>query len=269
LDQPDGEVGAIVLTGLRGLGRRGRERLAGYVRDGGGLLVVGGDSLGPVLLDDLFGGDLDLGLGEPVTHAAPVALVSQAPRHPIVRGLGRVAGALGEARFRRTRPIVAGSGLVLARFGDGGPALVEHTVGAGRILVFGAGLGGEWSDFPRRVAFVPFLHETLRYLTSGESSPREFTVGDQPADALSQPGVVTGADGQRRAVVNVDPRESDPSALTAEQFAAAIGTPAQVVERQGPDPPSTREPGLRLWRALLVLMLLVLVAEGLLGRRMA
>ncbi len=269
LNQPDGEIGAIVLTGLRGLGRRGRERLAGYVRGGGGLLVVGGDGLEPALLNDLFEGDLDLGLGEPVTHAAPVALVSQAPRHPIVRGLGSVAGALGEARFRRTRPLVAGSGLVLARFGDGGPALVEHTVGAGRILVFGAGLGGEWSDFPRRVAFVPFLHETLRYLTSGESSPRASTVGDQPADAVSQPGVITRVDGQRRVVVNVDPRESDPSALTAEQFAAAIGTPSQVVERQGPDPPSTRESGPRLWRALLVLMLLVLVAEGLLARRMA
>jgi hypothetical protein len=243
--------------------------LAGYVRGGGGLLVVGGDGLEPALLNDLFGGDLDLGLGEPVTHAAPVALVSQAPRHPIVRGLGSVAGALGEARFRRTRPLVAGSGLVLARFGDGGPALVEHTVGAGRILVFGAGLGGEWSDFPRRVAFVPFLHETLRYLTSGESSPRASTVGDQPADAVGQPGVITRVDGQRRVVVNVDPRESDPSALTAEQFAAAIGTPSQVVERQGPDPPSTRESGPRLWRALLVLMLLVLVAEGLLARRMA
>lgn len=267
LDQPDAEVGAVVLTGARGLGRRGRERLAAYVRDGGGLFVVGGESLGPAPLDAVFGGEPNLGLGEPVTHAAPVALMSQAPRHPIVRGLGSMADALGEARFRRTRPMVAGSGQILARFGDGGPALVEHTTGAGRVLVFGADLEAEWTDFPRRVAFVPFLHETLRYLTSAVSIPREFTVGSQPADIANQPGVTTSADGQRRVVVNVDPRESDPSALTADQFSAAVDTRAQVVEREGPNPIG-RESGPRLWRVLLVLMFLVLVGEGLLARRM-
>ena len=269
LDQPDGEVGAVVLTGSRGLGRRGRERLAAYVRGGGGLLVVGGAGLDAVLLGDLFEGNPDLGLGEPVTHAAPLPLVSQAPRHPIVRGLGSMGDALGDARFHRTRSMVAGSGQILARFGDGGPALVEHTAGAGRILVFGADLGAAWSDFPRRVAFVPFLHETLRYLKSAVAHPREFTIGSQPESAPNQPGVTSGLDGQRRVVVNVDPGESDPRAVTAEQFAASIGTGSQVVDREGPDPASGRESGPTLWRALLVFMFLVLVVEGLLGRRMA
>lgn len=263
-----GDVGAVVLTGARGLGRRGRERLAAFVRAGGGLLVLGGDALGPASSNELFDGDPELGLGEPLTHAEPVTLIGRAPRHPIMRGLGRLAGALGQARFRRTRPIAAGTGQVLAQFGDGRPALVEHVAGAGRVLVFGADLGATASDFPRRVTFVPFLHETLAYLTSGEGRPREFVVGDQPAEVADQVGVVMSADGVRRYVVNVDPRESDPTVVSAERFTAAVGV-SQADDRQVSDVAGAPEPESRLWRLLLAMMVVVLVAEGLLSRRMA
>ena len=234
----------------------------------GGLLVVGGDSLGPVSLNDLFEGEPDLGLGEPLTHAEPVTLIGQAPRHPIMRGLGSLAGALGQTRFRRTRPIAVGTGQVLARFGDGRPALVEHAAGAGRVLVLGTDLGIGWSDFPRRVAFVPFLHETLGYLTSGVPRPREFLVGDQPADLADQPGAVMSADGLRRLVINVDPRESDPTVVNAEAFVASVGTLSTTDGRETPDVARAPESGPRLWRVFLMLMVLVLVAEGLLSRRM-
>ncbi|MDA1093025.1 MAG: BatA domain-containing protein [Acidobacteria bacterium] len=267
LDGPD-RVGAVVLTGARGLGRAGRERLAAFVRGGGGLLVVGGDTLGPLSLNALFAGEPDLGLGEPLTHGEPVRLVAQAPRHPIMRGLGSLAGALGQTRFRRTRPLTAGDGQVLAQFGDGRPALVEHTVGAGRMLVFGADLGATWSDLPRRVVFVPLLHETLGYLASSAPQPREFIVGEQPAHVPDQPGAATSADGARRLVVNVDPAESDATAISAEVFSQSIralaGDGGQI-----PDAAAAPESGERLWRVFLLGMALVLVAEALLSRRMA
>ncbi len=262
--------GAVVLAGGRGLGRRGRERLATFVRAGGGLLVVGGHTADPGGLDDLFAGEPELGLGAPLTHREPVGLMSQDPRHPIMRGLGGLAGALGQTRFSRTRPLRAGDGTVLARFSDGNPALVEHSVGAGRLLVFGADLGAGGSDFPRRATFVPFLHETLTYLSSNATRPREFIVGDSPVGTVAltdAPGVVDAGDG-RRLVVNVDPRESDPTAVTPEQFVAAVGTLSRAAERQERDAARARESGQQLWRVLLMLMIVVLVAEGLLGRRM-
>ena len=266
-------IGAVVLAGGRGLGRRGRERLATFVREGGGLLVVGGhtaDPRGLDSLDSLFGGEPELGLGAPLTHREPVGLMSQDPRHPIMRGLGGLAGALGQTRFSRTRPLRAGDGTVLARFSDGNPALVEHSVGAGRLLVFGADLGAGGSDFPRRATFVPFLHETLTYLSSNDTRPREFLVGDSPVGTVALtdvPGVVDAGDG-RRLVVNVDPRESDPTAVTPEQFVAAVSTLSRAAERQERDAARARESGQQLWRVLLMLMIIVLVAEGLLGRRM-
>ncbi|HIE91794.1 MAG TPA: VWA domain-containing protein [Acidobacteria bacterium] len=267
-------TGAVVLVGGRGLGRRGRERLATFVRDGGGLFVVGGNAAdlgGLDSLDSLFGGEPELGLGASLTHPEPVGLMSQDPRHPIMGGLGGLAGALGQTRFSQTRPLRAGDGTVLARFSDGNPALVEHTVGAGRLLIFGAGLGADGSDFPRRATFVPFLHETLTYLSATDTRSREFIVGDSPVGTVARteaPGVVEAGDG-RRVVVNVDPRESDPTAVTPEQFAASVGTLSRAAERQERDAAGGRESGQQLWRVLLMLMIVVLVAEGLLGRRMA
>ena len=47
-------VRAVVLVGALGLDRRGRNRLAAFVRGGGGLLVVAGPTLDPALVTDLF-----------------------------------------------------------------------------------------------------------------------------------------------------------------------------------------------------------------------
>jgi hypothetical protein len=117
---------------------------------------------------------------------------------------------------------------------------------------------------------VPFLHETLTYLNSNATRPREFIVGDSPVGTVAltdAPGVVDAGDG-RRLVVNVDPRESDPTAVTPEQFVAAVGALSRAAERQERDAARARESGQQLWRVLLMLLIVVLVAEGLLGRRM-
>ena len=78
--------------------------------------MVGGHTADPGGLDDLFAGEPELGLGALLTHREPVGLMSQDPRHPIMRGLGGLAGALGQTRFSRTRPLRAGDGTVLSRF---------------------------------------------------------------------------------------------------------------------------------------------------------
>jgi hypothetical protein len=53
---------------------------------------------------------------------------------------------------------------VLARFEDGVPALVEHPLGAGRVLLINTSANDEWSDLPRCKAFVPLLDRMLEYL---------------------------------------------------------------------------------------------------------
>ena len=264
---------AVVLTGALGLDRRGRDRLATFVRGGGGLLLVAGPALDPGLVTDLFSvtDGLRLGLGTTLVHDQPVTLAPTDLRHPILRGFGSLVGNLGRPRFNRTRALtedVDAPGAVIVRFDDGSPALVEHVVGAGRVLVFASGLGNVWNDFPRRPTFVPFLHETVGYLTTHRAQPREILVGDAPPGAPDEPGVVDLGDA-RRIVLNVDPRESDPTQLAPELFTASVDRLALAAESEARDGAGEREAGQRLWRYALMLMALVLVAEGLLGSRTA
>ena len=269
---------AVVLVGTRGLAGPGRDRLATFVRDGGGLLLVAGPTLDPLLVTDLFSatGGPRLGLGSLVTHDAPVTLTPTDLRHPIIRAFGSLVGNLGRARFTRTLGLDAAdpdadaaAGTVVVRFDDGSPALVEHAVGEGRVLVFTSDLGNVWNDFPRRPTFVPFLHETVNYLTVRRAEPREFVIGDAPAGAPDELGVATLAESTRRVVLNVDPRESDPTSLTPELFEASLSRLALAAERRVQDEAAEEEADQRLWRYALILMALVLVAEGLLGSRVA
>ena len=270
-------VRAVVLVGALGLDRRGRDRLTAFVLGGGGLLLVAGPALDPVVVADLFSvtDGPRLGLGTILTHDEPVTLAPTDLRHPIIRGFGSLVGNLGRARFTRTRVVTdadtdaAASGTVIVRFDDGSPALVEHEVGAGRVLVFASDLGNAWNDFPRRPTFVPFLHETIGYLMTRRAQPREFLIGDAPPGTPDEPGVVALGDDAHRVVLNIDPRESDPTALAPGLFEASVGRLALAAEREARDDATEREAGQRLWRYALMLVALVLVAEGLLGSRVA
>ena len=51
------QAGVVVLAGARGLGRAGRERLAAFVRAGGGLLAVGGPATAAAARAGLLGGE--------------------------------------------------------------------------------------------------------------------------------------------------------------------------------------------------------------------
>ena len=66
---------------------------------------------------------------------------------------------------------------VLAWFGDAAPALLEHSFGAGRVLVVNSTANDEWSDLPRRNSFVPLLDQMLNRLTRARLA-RSFQAGD-------------------------------------------------------------------------------------------
>jgi hypothetical protein len=198
-------------------------------------------------------------------------------RHPIFRAFGSMASNLGVVRFTRVAGISdRGTGLSLARFNSGQGALVEYAYGKGRILVFGSDLGNRWNDFPLQPTFVPFVHETVRYLTGSAVKPAEILIADLPPGTPRRPGAVTLPPGSgmtgpgRRVAVNVNARESDPARLGQDEFLAAV-TRAGAAKR-GPGAGARArddEDRQRLWQYGLALMIVGLVAEGLLGRRLA
>ena len=280
LGRPDllAQATVAVLAGVRGLDRAGRERLAGFVRGGGGLLAVDGPAAVAAARAGLLGGGADPGPATVREHAEPLALVPTDRRHPLVRALGELAGRLGRSRFARTARLDAAAGGVVLSFTDGAPALVEHAAGAGRILVFASDLRNEGNDLPRQPEFVPFVHEMVGYLAARPARPREFVVGAAPPGAPGEPGPVRLPGEAGPVVLNVDTRESTFEPLTDEAFRASVERLAAASDlvptvsageaaRPGDPASPPEEAEQALWRYLLMGMALLLVGEGLLAAR--
>ena len=180
----------MLLVGTRGLDRRGRDLIERYVENGGALLVVAGPDVDADAPARIFG---DIKLRAGVSDAA--SAVSFAPtdaRHPIFQSFGPLAANLSQVRFSRSVRIADAPGArVLARFSSGEPALLEYEHGRGRLLFFASDLNRAWNDFPIHPTFVPFVQETLRYLTATREEPREYVVADVPAGMRPEPGVIS------------------------------------------------------------------------------
>jgi hypothetical protein len=258
---------AIVLVGTRSLERATRTALAQYVKDGGGLLLVGSADLDAGTLDEIVGekGLLRVESGEGA--AFPTALAPVDTRHPIFAAFGDATANLGDAEFARVvRVVSARDARVIARFTNGLPALVEQAVGKGRIVVFASDLSGQWNTFPRQPSFVPFVLETLRYLSDFRRQPAEQLVADVPAGAPARPGIVRLGTPPRPVAINVDLRESAGVHVAADRFAASVRR-VPVEARAADAHAREREATQPLWRLALLAMGILMLAEGLFGRR--
>jgi hypothetical protein len=284
-EQALGQAGVIALLGTRGVAQAGRARLAEFVQGGGGLLLTAGPDVDPAIVKEALSG-----VAGTSWVPAPAAALTFAPndsRHPVFRPLGG-AGTLGNVEFSRTVRITSPEGAdVIARYSNGSPALVEERTAGGRVLVWGSDLNYRWNDFPLQPAFVPFVHEAVRYLASPRSLRTEYLVGE--VQAALTPGVVrlasvgrslSGPPGEpdrarptdeqpgRRVAVNVDPRESDPTRMTAETFQTGISRLNAMAARDARNEARDQENTQSLWWYGLLVMVVSLAAEGVIGRRL-
>jgi hypothetical protein len=149
-------------------------RLKELVERGGGVVVAVGERASAARLTDIArdllpahptgmvdnarAGGIPLGS---VERSHPVFDVFRAPR----------SGDLMAARFYRHAKLdelprdsaVRATSDVLARFGDGGAALLERRTGSGRVLMFAAPLDNYWSDLPVQPVYLPLVHRMLMY----------------------------------------------------------------------------------------------------------
>jgi hypothetical protein len=268
VSSPDADVlegaHAVVLMSTRELEQRGRERLAAFVRAGGGLLLTSGPEVDPAIVQQALSGIILTSWA--IRPDASLSFAAEDSRHPIFRVFGGI-GTLGSVSFSRAARITAAdSADVLARYSDGSPALVEERTTGGRVLVFGSDLNDRWNDFPLQPAFVPFIHESLRYLAPPRARRSAYLVGELQATGGLTPGVIELQG--RRVAVNIDPRESDPARMSGDAFQAGIPRLDAAGAQQAGRAAGPQEPGQRLWWYGLLLMLVTLTAESVLGRRL-
>jgi hypothetical protein len=181
------------------------ERIRQFVEKGGGLFVVLGDrgtwpeipDIMPAALaapvDRSSGAAARLGALE---YGHPVFEIFRAPR----------TGDFSTARFygyRGTTPVPGAQ--VIARYDDGGAALLERKVGSGRVLLWTSTLDLYWNDLAVKPVYLPFVHRVIRHL-GGYREPAPWrTVGDvvEPAHeaglqgSAADPRLVITPSGQR------------------------------------------------------------------------
>ena len=266
---------AVLLLSTRGLERHGRELLAAYAERGGGMLIAAGPDVDGDVVGDVLGAGSTLRIA--VSEAAKPAARALAPadgRHPVFLPFAGNPASLGLVTFQNAARIGGSACQTLARFSTGDAALIECPAGEGRALVLASDLNGRWNDFPLHATFVPFLHESVRYLASARAHAVDYLVGDAPAGVKRAPGIATlnddgPAGGTRTIAVNVDPREADAARLSVDDFRSAVTWLKAAGGAETRGEATQQEDRQQLWRYALAAMAILLAAEGLLAARTA
>ena len=168
--------------------------------------------------------------------------------HP---ALGRMDEVRRARFYRHVAVQPQGGDRVLMRLDEGGPLLVEHTLGAGRVMLYGSSLDREWNDLPVQPVFVPMIAQLAAYLAGdhqvsfearlgaalsaramGFAGAQVFAPDGDMALGIAGAGAgddvlvdqigfyeVVGAGRTELVAVNVDPRESDPAAMAGDELA--------------------------------------------------
>ena len=182
-------VDVLVLANVAQLSANDAGRVGAYVAAGGGLIVTVGDNIDINAYEQNLGGEIGV---MPCKFVQPVGdafdrqqfrvLATVKYEHPIFAPFKEPNhGDFGKARFYRLfQAVPTKDATVIAAYDDGSPALFEKPYGQlGRVLCFTSTIDREWNDLPIRAVYLPFLHESIKYLAlkDVEATP-DYRVGD-------------------------------------------------------------------------------------------
>lgn len=206
----------VVIANVTDFADASVDALASYVARGGGLLVFPGSSVQRAFYNDklasqrrLLPGLLGDPKGDPASETPVATLSDRALDHPIASlWKDPAAGSIGAARFYRIFPITplqrqtnnagpaVGEPNVVLRFADQSPAVIEHSYGQGRVVLFSSTVDTEWNDLPVRPGvFVPLMYRTLGAIVQRQDEAMNLPAGDRlawrtPSDWLGRDALV-------------------------------------------------------------------------------
>jgi len=166
-----------------------------FVRDGGSLLMAPGDRVNAGPFNQLFADISPAALDQPVRLGGGdyLLIADMDRRHPVLLPLGSDWAVRFEGYWAAT---AAPDADVLMQFDNGSPALLERAVGQGRVLLFASSLDTEWNNLPLQGLYLPFAHESLRYLAQATEKERAYRIGDviDLASAAAEDATLTVTD---------------------------------------------------------------------------
>lgn len=153
-----------------------------YVEEGGSLVLALGNRVRADAYNRLWGRFLAvelIGRNFVRTQKVPFTSITEVRwEHPvfaIFRGLHREA-ILSSQFYGYWKLAPKEDAVVLARFSEGDPALIERRWGRGKLFVFASSLDPIWTDFPLRSAYVPFWYRLIEYAAGWQVTSAAMTV---------------------------------------------------------------------------------------------
>lgn len=309
----------VLLANVEALDPSDVDALRAFVRAGGGLWITPGSLVRPEHYNRIFGDLLPRPLRsvtklsspeDPDANIRATRFASIDHASPLFRIFAMRGGeSLQSARvfsYLLLEPDPNSEAKVLASYGDGGPAVVEKSLGAGRILLWTTTVDQDWTDLPIRTAFLPLVHRSIRHLAQrGASDASASEVGtalsfDLAGLNVEQLLVVSGSGARHILDVTADfasfvPQEigvfevsflRDGSEFRAAEYDFAVNAPvdealfepvddalvtawtdAALQSAQSGELADTEENRSRTWPALLLVGLFLLYLESLLSVR--
>lgn len=211
---------AVVLANVAAVPDSASAALARYTAGGGGVMIFLGDQVDPQSYNVQLGGErglLPARLGEVVvTSDRPRGLIVRDPLHAAMAGVSREGDPLGLGLVRFSgfftsdmeTPEVSPLGVsradgsdeepaptavspvhVLAVYqGDESyPAIVEKSVGAGRVVLFTSSADKEWNTWPDSPTYLPVCLEMVAHIARRGAASRVCLVGG-PIDVTVESG---------------------------------------------------------------------------------
>ena len=179
----------LILADVAELSAGEAERVKNFVANGGGLILTVGDNIDTDTYKRHLGGEDGLmpcdfvqAVGDAFNRDQFRVIATVQYDHPIFTPFKEPNhGDFGKARFYRLfQAVPTKDATVIASYDDGSPALFEKSYGnLGRVLCFTSTIDREWNDLPIRAVYLPFLHESIKYLAlkSVDTTP-DYRIGD-------------------------------------------------------------------------------------------
>lgn len=193
----------VVLANVENLPSAGVERLESFVDRGGSLLMFLGDRTDAAAFNALLTGETRLHGG--LSPGRLLGVEGQSPDMGVVAHVGDVdtdhpalAGfddprlaALSGVEFQGLWNIEPATGRVLMRADSGPPLLVEKEFGRGRVMLFASTCDRDWTNFPVRPAYLPWVYRLVAYLAQEPLTQQPtYSTGDAvPLAVSAQEGI--------------------------------------------------------------------------------
>lgn len=232
----------VVLANVGSIPAAQVTRLEQFVASGGGLLMSAGSQVDAARWNSVFGGLLPKPVRDAKVLADPDApdaallatrLADVDALHPVFRVFrlpgGETVQNVLAYQYLLLMPEATSEARVVASFGDGAPALVERSIGQGRVMLWTTTLDLDWTDLPIRTAYLPLVRRLMDYLARRAGDAGVMTeVGDTLTLDVASLGadriLVEAPSGARTVlVVEAEGVRFTPAELGVHRVFAAVG----------------------------------------------